>query len=147
MPLEVTASALISRCDRQPFNEESRKLLVIGYCGLLALENREISTAYVSNMGSSIKDVTTTLRYLATGLVDWEKIEPDKRFQVPQSLRLGMSRMYAASALTRKPVPTTLPELFEWAARSIKSWEPAQTLSTIPDNATLIEDGLVSDFA
>lgn len=98
-------------------------------------------------MGSSIKDVTTTLRYLATGLVEWEKIEPDKRFQIPQSLRLGMSRMYAASALTRKPVPTTLPELFEWAARSIKSWEPAQTLSIIPDNATFIEDGLVSDFA
>ncbi len=106
-------------------------------------------------MGPSITDVTTTLRYLATGLVEWDSIEPDKRFQIPQSLRLGMSRMYATSrcvhasqtALTSKLVPTTLPELFEWAASPIKSWEPAQALLIIPENATLIEDGLVSDFA
>lgn len=57
-----------------------------------------------------------------------------------------MSRMYAAAALSQKQVPTTLPELFKQAAKPIKSWwEPAK-VSTIPDNATLLEYGLVSDF-
>lgn len=89
----------------------------------------------------------TTLHYLATGLVEWEETPPDKRIQIPQSLRIGMSRMYAAVALSQKQVPTTLPELFKEAAKPIKSWwEPAK-VSTIPDNATLLEYGLVSDFA
>jgi hypothetical protein len=99
-------------------------------------------------MSSSSKDIKNTLHYLATGLVAWEETPPDKRDRIPQALRLGMSRMYADAALSGKPVPTTLPELFKKAASPIKSWwEPAKTLSTIPDNATLIEDGLVSDFA
>ena len=97
-------------------------------------------------MSASTKD-DTTLHYLATGLVEWEDTPPEKRIQIPQSLRIGMSRMYAAAALSQKPVPTTLPELFEFAAKPIKSWwEPAK-VSTIPDNATLLEYGLVSDFA
>lgn len=98
-------------------------------------------------MSASTKDVTNTLHYLATGLVEWEDTPPDKRIQIPQPLRLGMSRMYATATLSGKPVPATLPELFEWAAKPIKSWEPAKGLSIIPDNVTLIENGLVSDFA
>lgn len=50
---------------------------------------------------------------MATGLVAWEETPPDKRDQIPQALRLGMSRMYAAAALSGKPVPTTLPEFFK----------------------------------
>lgn len=97
-------------------------------------------------MSASTKD-DTTLHYLATGLVEWEDTPPEKRIQIPQSLRIGMSRMYAAAALSQKQVPTTLPELFEFAAKPIKSWwEPAK-VSIIPDNATLLEYGLVSDFA
>lgn len=38
--------------------------------------------------------VTETLRYLATGLADWEKREPEERSNIPKALRLGMSRMY-----------------------------------------------------
>lgn len=55
--------------------------------------------------------------------------------------------MNSASNLFRVSAPSTLPELFEWAARPIKSWLPAQKLSIIPNNATLIEDGMIFDFA
>lgn len=97
-------------------------------------------------MSASTKDDIATLHYLATGLVQWEETPPEKRIQIPPSLRLGMSRMYAAAALSQKQVPTTLSELFEFAAKPIKSWwEPAK-VPTIPDTATLLEYGLVSDF-
>lgn len=121
--------------------------MIVERCRSLALENREI-IAYVSNMVASTEDFTATLHYLATGLVEWEDTPPDKRFQIPQSLRRGMSRMYAAAVLSGKSVPTTLPEFFKKASSPIKSWwEPVKALSTIPDTATLIEDGLVSNFA
>lgn len=55
--------------------------------------------------------------------------------------------MYAAAALSGKPIPTTLPEFFKSAASPIKCWwESVKALPTIPDTAILIEDGLVSDF-
>lgn len=73
-------------------------------------------------MSASTKDVTATLHYLSTGLVEWEDTPPDRRVQIHQSLQLGMSRMYAAAALARKPIPTTLPEFFKSAASPIKSW-------------------------
>lgn len=98
-------------------------------------------------MSLSTKEATDILRYLATGLVEWEDTPPDKRIQTPQPLRLGMSRMNSASNLFGVSAPSTLPELFEWAARPIKSWLPAQKLSIIPNNATLIEDGMISDFS
>ena len=99
-------------------------------------------------MNASTKDVTATLHYLSTGLVEWEDTPPDEQVQIPQSLRLGLSRMYAAAVLSGKPIPTTLPEFFKSAASPIKSWwEPVKALSNITDTATLIEDGLVSDFA
>lgn len=98
-------------------------------------------------MSLSTKEATDILRFLATGLVEWEDTPPDKRIQTPQPLRLGMSRMNSASNLFSIPAPSTLPELFEWAARPIKSWLPTQKLLIIPNNATLIEDGMISDFA
>lgn len=91
-------------------------------------------------MSASTKDVTATLHYLSTGLVDWEDTPPDRRVQIPQSLRLGMSRMYALATLSGKPIPTTLPEFFKSTASPIKSWwEPVKVL-TIPDTA-MIENG------
>ncbi|MDV3003033.1 MAG: hypothetical protein N5P05_004688 (plasmid) [Chroococcopsis gigantea SAG 12.99] len=41
--------------------------------------------------------VTETIRYLATGLAEWEQLDPKKRAFIPKSLRLGMSRMYLTS--------------------------------------------------
>ncbi|MEH2171888.1 hypothetical protein [Nostoc sp.] len=41
--------------------------------------------------------VTDTLRYLAPGVVEWEKLELEKRIQVPEVLSIGMSRMYLTS--------------------------------------------------
>jgi hypothetical protein len=50
-------------------------------------------------MSLSTKEATDILRYLATGLVEWEDTPPDKRIQTPQPLRLGLSRMNSASNL------------------------------------------------
>lgn len=92
-------------------------------------------------------DVTDTLHYLATGLVEWEKLEPQKRSRPPQSLRLGMSRMYLTSLLKGdQQAPANLPELFEWAEKPVIEWSPASEIKNLSGDATLIEDGLVSDF-
>lgn len=91
--------------------------------------------------------VTETLHYLATGLVEWEKLSPQKRSRPPQSLRLGMSRMYLTSLLKGdEPAPANLPEFFERAEKPVIEWSPASEIKNLSDDATLIEDGLVSDF-
>ncbi|MDJ0713067.1 MAG: hypothetical protein QNJ54_02455 [Prochloraceae cyanobacterium] len=93
----------------------------------------------------SVKEI---VRYLATGLVEWEKTDPKKRRQIPKALRLGMSGMYLKSLLQGdETAPSNLPEFFEWAASPVVNWSPAREIEHLSENVTLIEDGLVSDFA
>ncbi|MBD2580169.1 Fis family transcriptional regulator [Oscillatoria sp. FACHB-1406] len=92
--------------------------------------------------------VTETLRYLATGLAEWEKQEPETRSRIPASLRLGMSRMYLTSLLQGdEEAPSNLPELFNWAKNPVAEWKPAAQIGNIPPDVSLIEDGLLSDLA
>jgi hypothetical protein len=92
--------------------------------------------------------VTETLRYLATGLREWEKRGPEKRMHIPKALRIGMSRMYLTSLLQGdEQVPSNLPEFFEWAKNPVVDWKPAAEIKNLSPEVTLIEDGLVSDFA
>jgi hypothetical protein len=92
--------------------------------------------------------VTETLRYLATGLTQWEKREPTQRVHPPKALRTGMSRMYLTSLLQGdEQVPSNLPEFFDWAAKPVVEWSPASEIKNLSPNVTLIEDGIVSDFA
>lgn len=91
--------------------------------------------------------VTDTLRYLATGIVQWEKLPPQQRNPAPPALRIGMSRMYLTSLLQGEQPPENLPEFFMWAEKSIASWTPAQEIKYLSPDVTLIEDGVVSDFA
>ncbi|MDY7008692.1 MAG: Fis family transcriptional regulator [Cyanobacteriota bacterium] len=92
-------------------------------------------------------DITKTLQYLATGLVEWEKLDLDKRNEIPKALRIGMSKLSAISILEGETAPTNLPEFFQWATQPIKSWKPAEKVEFIPEDAAFIDDGLVSDFA
>jgi hypothetical protein len=92
--------------------------------------------------------VTETLRYLATGLADWEKREPEERSNIPKALRLGMSRMYLTSLLSGpEQTPSSLPEFFEWSKKPVVEWKPATEIKNLSEEVTLIDDGLVSDFA
>ena len=91
--------------------------------------------------------VTDTLRYLATGIVQWDKRTPQQRNPVPPALRIGMSRMYLTSLLRGEQSPENLPEFFRWAEKSIDSWTPAQEIKYLSPDVVLIEDGVVSDFA
>lgn len=91
--------------------------------------------------------VTDTLRYLATGVVQWEKLELEKRSQVPEALRIGMSRMYLASLLQGEQAPDNLPQFFDWAETSLTSWKLAQEIEYLSPEVSFIEDGVVSDFA
>jgi hypothetical protein len=91
--------------------------------------------------------VTDTLRYLATGVVQWEKLELEKRSQVPEALRIGMSRMYLASLLQEEQAPENLPQFFDWAETSLTSWKLAQEIKYLSPEISVIEDGVVSDFA
>lgn len=91
--------------------------------------------------------VTETLRYLATGLVEWEKREPDKRAHPPKALRIGMSRMYLTSLLQGdEQAPSNFPEFFDWAKKPVVQWSPAAEIKNLSPDVSLIEDGLVSDF-
>ncbi|MBN3940937.1 Fis family transcriptional regulator [Nostoc sp. NMS9] len=91
--------------------------------------------------------VTDTLRYLATGVVQWEKLELEKQSQVPEALRIGMSRMYLTSLLRGEQAPENLPQFFDWAETSITSWKLAQEIKYLSPDVSLIEDGVVSDFS
>ena len=92
--------------------------------------------------------VTETLRYVATGLAEWEKREPMERSHIPQALRMGMSQMYLTSLLQGdEQAPTNIPEFFDWAKNPVVKWKPATEIKHLSPEVTLIEDGLVSDFA
>ncbi|MEH1949695.1 MAG: Fis family transcriptional regulator [Nostoc sp.] len=91
--------------------------------------------------------VTDTLRYLSTGVMQWEKLELEKRSEVPEALRIGMSRMYLTSLLRGEQAPENLPQFFDWAETSITSWKPAQEIKYLSPDVNVIEDGVVSDFA
>jgi hypothetical protein len=92
--------------------------------------------------------ITETLRYLATGLAEWEKREPEKRSHLPKALRLGMSRMYLTSLLQGDDeAPSNLPEFIEWAKNPVVEWKPVAEIKNLSTDVTLLEDGLVSDFA
>jgi len=92
--------------------------------------------------------VTETLRYLATGLAEWEKRKPEHRAHIPTALRVGMSRMYLTSLLSGDEcAPANLPEFFDWAKKPVVQWQPASEIKHLSTEVTLIEDGLISDFA
>ncbi|KYC40193.1 Fis family transcriptional regulator [Scytonema hofmannii PCC 7110] len=92
--------------------------------------------------------VTETLRYLATGLAEWEKREFMNRAHIPKALRLGMSQMYLTSLLQGdEQAPANIPEFFDWAKNPVAEWKPATEIKHLSSEVTLIEDGLVSDFA
>lgn len=90
---------------------------------------------------------TETLRYLASGLAEWERRKPEKRDRVPTGLRMGMSFMYLASLLKDEEAPANLPEFFEGANDDLKSWSLVREIKNLPSDVTLIDDGLISDFA
>lgn len=92
--------------------------------------------------------VSETLRYLATGLFEWEKRTAIERSHIPKALRIGMSRMYLTSLLQGdEEVPSNLPEFFDWAKNPVVEWKPAAEIKHLSPDVTLIEDGLVSNFA
>jgi REase associating with pPIWI_RE/pPIWI_RE three-gene island domain Y len=92
--------------------------------------------------------VSETLRYLATGLFEWEKRTAIKRSHIPKALRIGMSRMYLTSLLQGdEEVPSNLPEFFDWAKNPVVEWKSAAEIKHLSPDVTLIEDGLVSNFA
>jgi hypothetical protein len=92
--------------------------------------------------------VTETLRYLATGLAEWDKTQPEERKHIPKALRVGMSRMYLTSLLSGdEQAPSNLPELFEWAKKPVVDWKPSTEIKNLSSEVSLIEDGIISDFA
>ncbi len=91
--------------------------------------------------------MTETLRYLATGLVEWERRTLEARSQVPETLRIGMSRMYLTSLLQGEEAPGNLPDFLTQAKKPIFDWAAASEIKNLSPDVTLLEDGLVSDFA
>lgn len=93
---------------------------------------------------------TETLRYLATGLVEWENQDTDKRgdFRKLTALRLGMSRMYAVSLLQGdQNVPSDIPQFFAWAKNPVVNAKFIKEIKYLSPDVSLIEDGSVSNFA
>lgn len=88
-----------------------------------------------------------TLRYLATGLVEWGQRDRLKRDRLPLGLRIGMSRMYLASQVQGEKAPANLPEFFAWATEPVISWPSAREIKNLSPDVTLIDDGCVSDLA
>lgn len=86
------------------------------------------------------------LRYVATGLVEWEKRELLHRAHLPHALRIGMSQMYLTSLLRGEEAPENLPEFFDWAEKPIVRWSPASEIKYLSPDVTFIEEGQVSDF-
>lgn len=93
--------------------------------------------------------VAETLRYLTTGLVEWEKQSPELRSRIPEALRLGLSQLYLSALLKKENAPSDLLELFKKAEETpLIEWLPnAEEIKHFPPDVTLIEDGLISEFA
>ncbi|MBC6418899.1 MAG: Fis family transcriptional regulator [Prochloron sp. SP5CPC1] len=97
---------------------------------------------------NSIPSATKTLHYLATGLMKWQEQDRKKRISIPPALRIGMSQMYLLSLVKgKKPVPHDLPEFLDLAKKPLGEWFPCKEIKYLNENATLIEDGDVSEFA
>lgn len=90
---------------------------------------------------------TETLRYLATGLVEWEALPLQMRSQLPEALRIGMSRMFLSSLIQGEEAPRNLREFFRWTEQTVCSWTPAQEIKNLSPDVMFVEDGEVSDFA
>lgn len=96
--------------------------------------------------------VVETLRYLSTGLAQWE-VRTNESQPVPESLRLGLSRAYLSSLLEEENVssdsiaPKDLPEFFKWASQPFKEWPPSEALKYLAEDVRLVDDSLISDFA
>lgn len=94
--------------------------------------------------------VTETLRYLATGVVEWERLPVEQRSQVPEALRIGLSRMYLTAMLQGEETleqSDHLCNFFQRAAQPISSWTAIQTIQNLSPEITLIEDRMASDFS
>ncbi|MGK7898378.1 MAG: Fis family transcriptional regulator [Xenococcus sp. (in: cyanobacteria)] len=88
-----------------------------------------------------------TLRYVTTGLIEWEKQQPDKRDNIPEALRIGMSQMYLQSLLADdESVAQNIPEFLEQANQPLVNWQPASDIQNLSPEITLIEDGFTSEF-
>lgn len=102
-------------------------------------------TESVSNIS-----VVETLRYLSTGLAQWE-VRTNEHEPIPEALRIGLSRSYLSSLLDEEATgvnaPKHLPEFFDWASQPLKDWPPSKALKYLADNVRLVDDGLISDFA
>lgn len=95
----------------------------------------------------SLISVTETVRYLATGLVEWENLAPEKRDFSPKALRLGMSRVYFHSLLkNEKDVPENLTQLWQWAEKPLREWQPSTDIKYLSDEVSLIDNGELTDF-
>jgi REase associating with pPIWI_RE/pPIWI_RE three-gene island domain Y len=123
---------------------------------------RGIDVEWEDNVGRSLRllhgdveddagrqvSVTETLQYLATGLIEWEKRKPEERSSIPESLRVGMSRMYLTSLLSGdEEAPANLPEFFEWAKNPVVEWKPATSIKNLSPEVPFVEDGMVSELA
>ncbi len=95
---------------------------------------------------SSISTVDT-MRYLTTGLIEWEKSPPEKRDNISESLRIGMSRIYLQSLLVNdQSVAENIPELLEKASKPLTDWKPTLEIQNLSPEITLVEDGFTSEF-
>ena len=88
-----------------------------------------------------------TLRYLTTGLIEWEKQQPEQRNNIPEALRIGMSQMYLQSLLANdESVAENIPEFLEQANKPLVDWQPASDIKNLASEISLIEDGFTSEF-
>ena len=88
-----------------------------------------------------------TLRYVTRGLMEWEKRQLDKRDDIPNALRIGMSQMYLQSLLVNdESVAKNIPELLENATKPLTQWKPASKIKYLSEEISLIEDGITSEF-
>jgi len=91
--------------------------------------------------------VTQTLRYLTSGVAQWETTPVENRALLNPALRLGMSRMYLTSLLQGdETAPSNLPEFFDWGTKPVASWSPTSEIQYLSPDVTLIEDGQISNF-
>ena len=88
-----------------------------------------------------------TLRYITTGLVKWEKQQPDKRGNIPEALRIGMSQMYLQSLFANdQTVAQNVPEFLDRAKKPLTDWQSGSDIQNLSPEITLIEDGYTSEF-
>ena len=88
-----------------------------------------------------------TLRYVTTGLIEWENQQPEKRDKIPEALRMGISQMYLQSLLVDdESIAQNIPEFLEQANKPLVNWQLASDIQNLSPEITLIEDGFTSEF-